>query len=126
MLTLYPEIEPFHSQLLPRESLPDGRQHEIYIEQFGNPDGIPVLFLHGGPGSGCRPQHRCYFDPARYHIILFDQRGCGRSLPAGELTHNDMEHLIGDIEAIRELLKIEKEKPVEIAVKEGVLDFLVL
>lgn len=108
MLTLYPEIEPFRSQLLPREPLPDGRRHEIYIEQCGNPDGIPVLFLHGGPGSGCRPQHRSYFDPARYHIILFDQRGCGRSLPAGELTHNDMAHLINDMEAIRELLAIEK------------------
>lgn len=108
MLTLYPDIEPFHSQLLPRETLPDGQQHQIYIEQCGNPDGIPVLFLHGGPGSGCRPQHRCYFDPARYHIILFDQRGCGRSLPSGELTNNDMAHLIGDMEAIRQLLNIDK------------------
>lgn len=108
MLTLYPDIEPFHSQMLPRETLPNGQQHQIYIEQCGNPDGIPVLFLHGGPGSGCRPQHRCYFDPARYHIILFDQRGCGRSLPAGELASNDMAHLIADMEAIRQLLNINK------------------
>lgn len=108
MLTLYPDIEPFFDQLLPRETLPNGQQHQIYIEQCGNPDGIPVLFLHGGPGSGCRPQHRCYFDPARYHIILFDQRGCGRSQPSGELVNNDMAHLIGDIEAIRQLLNIDK------------------
>lgn len=107
MLNLYPDIEPFHSQMLTRETLPDGQQHKIYVEQCGNPDGIPVVFLHGGPGSGCRPQHRCYFDPARYHIILFDQRGCGRSLPAGELANNDMAHLIGDMEAIREQLAIE-------------------
>lgn len=108
MLSLYPDIEPFHSQLLPRETLTSGKQHEIYIEQCGNPNGLPILFLHGGPGSGCRPQHRRYFDPERYHIILFDQRGCGRSQPSGELTNNDIEHLIGDIEAIRQSLNISK------------------
>lgn len=108
MRTLYPDIEPFHSQLLLREEMPDGRRHEVYFEQCGNPEGIPVIFLHGGPGSGCRPQHRCYFDPAQYHIILFDQRGCGRSLPSGELQHNTTDYLIADMEAIRELLKIDK------------------
>lgn len=107
MRPLYPDIEPFHSQLLPREVMPDGRQHSVYVEQCGNPNGIPVVFLHGGPGSGCRPQHRCYFNPELYHIILFDQRGCGRSLPSGELEHNTIEHLIGDMEAIRQLLQID-------------------
>ncbi|AFJ01620.1 Proline iminopeptidase [Methylophaga frappieri] len=108
MLELYPEIEPFHSEWLSREQLDENNQHEIYVEQCGNPDGIPVLFLHGGPGSGCRPGHRRFFDPARYHIILFDQRGCGRSKPNGELRHNDLPHLIQDIEAIRDHLKISK------------------
>ena len=108
MRVLFPEIEPFHSQMLPREEMADGRRHEIYVEQCGNPDGIPVLFLHGGPGSGCRPQHRCYFDPARYHIILFDQRGCGRSLPTGELQHNTTDYLVADMEAIRTNLHIDK------------------
>lgn len=108
MLTLYPEIEPFHSEHLLMEKLPDGRHHEIYIEQCGNPNGIPVLFLHGGPGSGCRPMHRCFFDPQRYHIVLFDQRGCGRSLPKGELEHNNADYLVADIEAIRQHLNIKQ------------------
>lgn len=108
MRTLYPDIDPFHTQLLSCEEMPDGRRHEVYVEQCGNPQGIPVIFLHGGPGSGCRPQHRCYFDPAQYHIILFDQRGCGRSLPSGELEHNTTDYLITDIEAIRQLLGIDK------------------
>ncbi len=108
MRTLYPDIEPFHSQLLACEEMSDGRRHQVYIEQCGNPEGIPVIFLHGGPGSGCRPQHRCYFDPERYHIILFDQRGCGRSQPSGELENNTTDYLIADMEAIRKLLNIEK------------------
>ena len=82
--------------------------HQLYIEQCGNPDGIPVIFLHGGPGSGCRPSHRCFFDPALYHIILFDQRGCGRSRPKGLLKHNTTGHLVEDIELIRQHLGIEK------------------
>ncbi|MDO8827415.1 prolyl aminopeptidase [Methylophaga sp.] len=108
MRTLYPDIEPFHHQLLAREEISAGRRHEVYFEQCGNPHGIPVIFLHGGPGSGCRSQHRCYFDPERYHIILFDQRGCGRSLPSGELEHNTTDYLISDMEAIRTLLNIDK------------------
>jgi proline iminopeptidase len=108
MRTLYPDIEPFHSQLLSREEMPDGRRHEVYFEQCGNPQGIPVIFMHGGPGSGCRPQHRCYFDPTLYHVILFDQRGCGRSLPSGELEHNTTDYLIADMEAIRTLLNIDR------------------
>jgi len=108
MLTLYPEIEPFNTILLPREKLQDGQQHQIYIEQCGNPQGIPVVFLHGGPGSGCGPHHRRYFNPDLYHIILFDQRGCGRSLPAGLLENNDTAHLVADMEAIRQHLAIDK------------------
>ena len=108
MLTLYPEIEPFHSEHLRMEPLPDGRHHEVYVEQCGNPKGIPVLFLHGGPGSGCRPMHRCFFDPQRYHIVLFDQRGCGRSVPEGELEHNNTDYLVADIEAIRQHLNIKQ------------------
>lgn len=108
MLTLYPEIEPFNTTLLPREILQDGQQHQIYIEQCGNPNGIPVVFLHGGPGSGCGPHHRRYFNPDLYHIILFDQRGCGRSLPAGLLDNNDTAHLVEDMEAIRQHLGIDK------------------
>lgn len=108
MLTLYPEIEPFNTTLLPREILQDGQQHQVYVEQCGNPEGIPVIFLHGGPGSGCGPHHRRYFNPDLYHIILFDQRGCGRSLPAGLLENNDTSHLVSDMEAIRKYLGIAK------------------
>ncbi len=108
MLTLYPDIEPYRTHELARESLSDGRQHRIYVEECGNPDGIPVLFLHGGPGSGCRPQHRCYFNPDTYRIILFDQRGCGRSTPAGELENNTTSFLVGDMEHIRTTLGIDQ------------------
>ena len=108
MLTLYPEIEPYKTHLLAREPLTDGHSHQVYVEECGNPDGIPVIFLHGGPGSGCRPQHRCYFDPDKYRIILFDQRGCGRSLPSGELENNTTSHLVGDMEFIRTHLGIER------------------
>jgi proline iminopeptidase len=99
--SLYPKIEPFDQQHLNRGSL-----HQIYIEQCGNKNGIPVVFLHGGPGAGCNEQHRCYFDPAIYHIILFDQRGCGRSIPKGELSENNTAALVEDVDAIREHLGI--------------------
>lgn len=116
MLTLYPDIEPFsHYHLSVPNTQLTGEQtadeksvisHHIYVEQCGNPLGIPVVFLHGGPGSGCRPSHRCYFDPKKYHIILFDQRGCGRSHPLGDLTHNTTVDLINDIEVIRQHIGI--------------------
>lgn len=122
MLSLYPAIEPFGhfylpvannlaSQTLTNDTISNNgssQTHQLYIEQCGNPDGIPVIFLHGGPGSGCRPSHRCFFDPALYHIILFDQRGCGRSRPKGLLKHNTTGHLVEDIELIRQHLGIEK------------------
>lgn len=106
--SLYPEITPFAHRHINRPSAGGGVSHQLYVEQCGNPNGIPVVFLHGGPGSGCRPLHRRYFDPEIYHIILFDQRGCGRSRPLGELTNNTSEDLIGDMEAIRTLLKIDR------------------
>ncbi|PHS69706.1 MAG: prolyl aminopeptidase [Methylophaga sp.] len=108
MTLLYPDIEPFASYHIKMELMENNQCHQVYVEQCGNPDGIPIIFLHGGPGSGCRPQHRCYFDPNLYHIILFDQRGCGRSLPHGELTHNSTPYLINDMEAIREKLNIDR------------------
>lgn len=106
MRTLYPEIEPYQTHEFGREKLSDGRQHQIYVEECGNPEGIPVIFLHGGPGSGCRPQHRRYFDPKKYRIILFDQRGCGRSTPTGELENNSTDYLVADMEHIRQSLDI--------------------
>ncbi len=82
--------------------------HEIYIEECGNPDGIPVLVVHGGPGAGCTVQHRSYFDPEKYRIILYDQRGAGRSTPHAELMNNDTPSLLEDMEAIRRDLKVER------------------
>ncbi len=103
MNELYPEIEPFNHFLLAV-----GDSHQLYVEQCGNPEGQPVLFIHGGPGAGCSTNDRRFFDPAKYHIILFDQRGCGRSLPHGLLDNNETVHLVSDIEKIREKLNIEK------------------
>jgi proline iminopeptidase len=100
---LYPPIEANLHGLLDV-----GNGHHLYWEQCGNPAGLPVLFLHGGPGSGCNAQHRRFFDPARYRIVLFDQRGCGRSQPLGELKHNDTSLLLGDIETLRKHLGIER------------------
>lgn len=99
---LYPPITPYASGMLETAGV-----HRIYWETSGNPDGIPVLFLHGGPGSGTSPNQRRFFDPARYRIILFDQRGCGRSTPHGELADNTTPHLIADIEALRRELGID-------------------
>lgn len=100
---LYPEIEPAYSGWLER---PDG--HEIYWEELGNPDGIPVVFLHGGPGAGMSPNARRFFDPEKYRVILHDQRGAGKSRPFGSLENNTTDHLIGDIEALREARGIDK------------------
>ncbi len=117
MLSLYPAIEPFNHYHLTvtneaqTDTLKDessAEEHHIYIEQCGNPLGIPVVFLHGGPGSGCRPSHRCYFDPKLYHIILFDQRGCGRSRPYGSLKQNTTANLVQDMEVIRQHIGIEQ------------------
>lgn len=101
--SLYPECQPFTNSHIAVSPL-----HSIYVEQCGNPNGVPVLFLHGGPGSGCNPGQRRFFDPSHYHIILFDQRGCGRSLPAGETTDNTTQDLVSDIERIRAHLNIER------------------
>lgn len=103
MPQLYPPVEPVKTGYLEV-----GSGHEIYFEDCGNPDGLPVLFLHGGPGSSCNAGQRRYFDPARYRIVLFDQRGCGRSRPRGERTHNTTLHLLGDIEALRARLGIDR------------------
>ncbi len=101
MKTLYPEITSCHSFFLET-----GSKHQVYVEQSGNPDGIPVVFLHGGPCSGTKPDHRRFFNPALYRIILFDQRGCGLSLPFGELENNTTQDLIDDMERIRNELAI--------------------
>ncbi|MCC6440911.1 MAG: prolyl aminopeptidase, partial [Rhodanobacteraceae bacterium] len=82
--------------------------HRLYYEQCGNPDGKPVVFLHGGPGAGCGPNSRRFFDPAHYHIILFDQRGCGRSTPHAELVENTTWELVADMERLREHLGIDR------------------
>src|SRR3989304_4230913 len=100
--TLYPEIEPFMTGML-RVS----PAHEIYLEQCGNPNGLPVIVLHGGPGGGSYPQLRRFFDPKAYRIILFDQRGSGKSLPFASLRENTTWDLVDDIEKIRTLLGIE-------------------
>jgi len=96
--TLYPPIEPYRSGML---DVGDG--HRLYWEQCGNPEGKPVVFLHGGPGAGCSPEHRRQFDPERYNILLFDQRGCGRSTPYASLEANTTWHLVADIERLREM-----------------------
>lgn len=98
---LYPEIEPYDSGMLAL----DGR-HRMYHEQSGNPQGVPVVFLHGGPGAGASPAHRRFFDPAHYRIVIFDQRGAGLSTPLGEITDNTTPRLIADIETLREHLGI--------------------
>lgn len=101
--SLFPPIEPYQSDFL---EVGDG--HRLYFEQCGNPAGVPVIFLHGGPGSGCNTSHRRLLDPDGYRIVLFDQRGCGRSSPRGEITNNTTAHLVSDIEKLRKHLGIER------------------
>lgn len=103
MNTFFPEILPFNHFML---DVNDG--HTLYVEQCGNPEGQPVIFIHGGPGGGCGENDRRFFDPEKYHIILFDQRGCGRSMPHGSLAQNTTQHLVADIEKIRDNLAIEQ------------------
>ena len=103
MRTKYPPIEPFRSGYL---SVSAG--HELYWEESGNPHGRPVIFLHGGPGSGTEPSHRSFFNPKLYRIVLMDQRGCGKSRPHSSLIENTTWHLVADIEALREHLKIDE------------------
>ena len=99
---LYPPIDPFDQRMM---DVGDG--HRIYFEQCGNPKGIPVVVLHGGPGGGCSPAMRRYFDPSIFRVILFDQRGCGRSRPHAAVKNNTTWHLVDDIEVIREVLDID-------------------
>src|SRR3984957_7282588 len=98
MRDLYPPIEPYISGNLQVDDI-----HSLYWEECGNRNGIPVVFLHGGPGGGCSATSRRFFDPARYRIVLFDQRGAGRSTPSGELRNNTTAHLVSDLEALRQL-----------------------
>jgi proline iminopeptidase len=100
---LFPKIEPFNSGWLKASNL-----HTLYFEQVGNPDGIPVVFLHGGPGVGAQPIYRRYFDPERFHAIIFSQRGAEKSTPSGELRQNDTWELVKDIELLRESLRIDR------------------
>ncbi len=100
---LFAQTAPFNTRML---DVGDG--HTIYVEQCGNPDGVPVVVLHGGPGGGCSPAMRRYFDPAVYRIILFDQRGCGRSRPHASIEANTTWHLVADIERIRAALDIDR------------------
>jgi proline iminopeptidase len=99
----YPDIEPFDRGMLPVSNL-----HKIYYEQSGNPQGKPVVFVHGGPGGGTDPKQRRFFDPAVYRIVLFDQRGCGKSTPHASLVDNTTWHLVADMEALRKHLGIGK------------------
>ena len=101
--TLYPEIEPYRSGML---DVGDG--HSLYWEMCGNPDGKPAVFLHGGPGSGMSPKHRRQFDPARYNVLLFDQRGAGKSTPHAGLEANTTWHLVEDLEKLREMAGFDK------------------
>ena len=100
---LFPTIEPYQTGTLVVDEI-----HTLYFEQCGNPNGIPVVFLHGGPGGGVIPAHRRFFDPAAYRIILFDQRGAGKSTPVGERQNNTTTLLIADMEQLRQLLGIEQ------------------
>lgn len=102
-IPFYPPIEPYRSGRLRVDET-----HELYWEESGTPGGLPIVFLHGGPGAGASPTHRRFFDPKRYRIIIFDQRGAGRSTPLGETRDNDTAHLIADIEKLRMHLAVDQ------------------
>lgn len=99
---LFPPIDPYRTGMLPVDDV-----HTIYWEESGNPNGAPVVFLHGGPGAGASATHRRFFDPAHYRIIILDQRGAGRSTPLGELRDNDIPHLLSDLETLRTMLGVD-------------------
>lgn len=101
--SLYPEIKPFASGFLTRDG-----GHRIYWEQSGNPNGVPVVFLHGGPGAGFGPSYARFFDPSHYRIIAFDQRGAGRSEPHAEIKNNTTGHLVADVEALRDMVAVDQ------------------
>ena len=103
MKQLYPEIAPLHTY-----QLGAGDNHKIYVEECGNPAGIPVVFLHGGPGAGCNENHRRYFNPDKYRIVIFDQRGTARSAAVDWVEENTTQHLLADMENIRQFLTIDK------------------
>lgn len=103
MAALFPSIEPYK-----KHNIPVDQDHTLYVEESGNPNGIPVVFLHGGPGAASNENFRRIFDPKLYHIILFDQRGAGKSTPLGELKNNTTQHLVSDLEIIRQSVKIDK------------------
>lgn len=103
MRTLYPEITPYHTDKIKVSEI-----HTVYFEECGNPNGRPVIFLHGGPGGGIQPSYRQYFNPEKWRIILLDQRGCGQSTPFAELRENTTLDLVADIETLRKHLDIEK------------------
>ena len=103
MHTLFPEIQPYATHAFAVEA-----PHVLHVEECGNPDGLPVLFLHGGPGAGFQAWNRRFFDPERYRIVLFDQRGAGKSTPHAHLDGNTTQALVADIEALREFLGVEK------------------
>ena len=103
MRTLYPAIEPYRTGYLDT-----GDGHQVYWEMSGNPDGKPAVFLHGGPGAGCSAAHRRLFDPKKYRVMLFDQRGCGRSKPHASLENNTTWDLVKDIESLRAVMGVDK------------------
>lgn len=103
MKKMYPELEPYKTGRLKVSDL-----HELYYEECGNPNGDPVVFIHGGPGGGISPKNRRYFDPQHYRIVLFDQRGCGKSTPHAELEENNTWNLVEDIEKLRKHLDVNK------------------
>ncbi|MBX9586480.1 MAG: prolyl aminopeptidase [Gammaproteobacteria bacterium] len=103
MLSSYPAIQPYEQHMLSV-----AEPHQLYVEVCGNPNGMPVLFVHGGPGGGCSEDHRRFFDPNKYRIILFDQRGSGRSTPHADLTENTTQALVSDMEMIRDFLGVDQ------------------